>query len=101
MALGALAGLDIVVVHEPRLKTRTWRERLFSRPWRPWQKTELVVHPLWGILSKETCYQAGRTLYVNPVQFEILERHHGALAATRVNTPPDARMHRVTFPMKG
>ena len=24
---------------------RTWRERLFSRPWRPWRKTKTVANP--------------------------------------------------------
>jgi hypothetical protein len=24
---------------------RTWRERLFSRPWRPWRKTRIICKP--------------------------------------------------------
>lgn len=28
---------------EPYIVRRTWRQRLFSRPWRPWQTTYTVV----------------------------------------------------------
>ena len=30
---------------------RTWRERLFSRPWRPWVKTKIVTKPGIFVLS--------------------------------------------------
>ena len=28
---------------EPRVERRTWRERLWSRPWRPWVATRTVI----------------------------------------------------------
>jgi hypothetical protein len=28
---------------EPVSVRRSWRERLFSRPWKPWQATRLVI----------------------------------------------------------
>jgi hypothetical protein len=35
------AGMD-VIVHRPQTVVRTWKERLFSRPWRPLQRTKVV-----------------------------------------------------------
>jgi hypothetical protein len=35
------AGMP-VVVHEAKIVTRTWKERLFSRPWRPFRNFKIV-----------------------------------------------------------
>jgi hypothetical protein len=38
----AYRGVPIVVVDDPVVRVRlTWRQRLWSWPWRPWRRTEL------------------------------------------------------------
>ena len=38
-----IESVYLVEPGEPRTERRTWRERLFSRPWRPWVATKVVV----------------------------------------------------------
>ncbi len=33
----------LMVRHVPRVVNRSWTERLFSRPWRPWVKERVVI----------------------------------------------------------
>ncbi len=33
----------LMVRHVPRVVSRSWTERLFSRPWRPWVKKRVVI----------------------------------------------------------
>jgi hypothetical protein len=35
-----------VIVHRPQTVVRTWKERLFSRPWRPLQRTKVQASTL-------------------------------------------------------
>lgn len=37
-----VTDVNLVEPGEPAVVRRSWRERLFSRPWRPWQPTKLV-----------------------------------------------------------
>lgn len=39
---------------------RTWRERLFSRPWQPWVKTKIVVKPAMFIVNVPALLAAWR-----------------------------------------
>lgn len=41
-------GVRIIMVWNPRTVRRTWRERLFSVPWRPWVSLKHSYHPMWG-----------------------------------------------------
>lgn len=55
---------------------RSWRERLFTRPWRPLKKTKTVI-PM--VPSKEVfCFPDGRTV-MHPAMLEELKK------ATKLN----------------
>ncbi len=49
---------------EERTVTRTWRERLLTRPWRPWERTKTVTVQV----PSKTGYflDYGRTLVMHP-----------------------------------
>jgi hypothetical protein len=52
----SLGSFNIPVIETPyalehKEVKRTWRERLFSRPWRPWVKTKIVTRPAIFVLS--------------------------------------------------
>lgn len=62
-----LHGIEIrtsplIVDSEEREVPRSWYERLFSRPWRPWQATRLEV---FNVPSKRVVL-IGRIAYVHP-----------------------------------
>lgn len=70
-------GLRIVANHnmvedgEPIIVHRTWRERLFSRPWRPWMATRTVV----PTRPKREFLRIGHsTLMAHPALIEELRR---------------------------
>lgn len=67
-----LTGLRIIEsphLTVPRTVTRTWRERLFSWPWRPWRATRVVQAP------DPSMYQmAGGLLVGHPVTINRLRR---------------------------
>lgn len=37
-------GMPIVIISETSTVYRSWRERLFTLPWRPFQETQIVVN---------------------------------------------------------
>lgn len=81
-----LPGMKVVVVPPPSPVARTWRERLFSRPWRPLEATRVVEHPMWGLMSQSThdehvCFQRGDTLYVTEAAFTALKQHESIFHA--------------------
>jgi hypothetical protein len=57
---------------------RSWRERLLSRPWRPWRRTKPVT--IWE--PKGTVFQLGNKLIMHPadahkLRTEIVVKHNG------------------------
>lgn len=59
---------------EPQAVRRSWRERLCSRPWRPWKATKTVVPQV----PSRTVYRlAGGRLLMHP---EIAREYRRALA---------------------
>lgn len=69
----SFGAMNVIVVHPPEQRKRSWKARLFSRPWRPWQRTEEgPQHPLWGMLDGDNAYRVGDTLYVSPVGYAAL-----------------------------
>ena len=40
--IGYFGGYRVVIVPDAQGVRRTWRERLFSLPWRPWASTKVV-----------------------------------------------------------
>ena len=53
----------LTVAGEPYTVKRTWKERLFSKPWRPTRATKTIVPQ---VPSREVV-QYGRTLIMHPV----------------------------------
>jgi hypothetical protein len=41
---------------------RTWKSRLFTLPWRPWKKTEIISYPE----TKPEMYRIGDTIAATP-----------------------------------
>lgn len=70
-----LAGTKVVVVPPPKPVRRSWRERLLSRPWRPFRTFRTLEHPMWDVMKDgRSCYQFGDTLFVNERQFTELQK---------------------------
>lgn len=47
-------------------RERTWKERLFTLPWKPMQKVEIIHHPYMAIVNGD--------LYAHPLLKAQLER---------------------------
>jgi hypothetical protein len=62
----------------PRLVRRAWRDRLFTRPWRPWRKHKTVIDKV----AMQCAYQFDEGLVMHP---EIAAKVRAALAS-----PPNA-----------
>lgn len=51
--MALLNGMPIfenALLTEPEIVDRTWRERLFSWPWRPWRKQKVIQVPRGDVL---------------------------------------------------
>lgn len=48
-----------------RVVERTWKERWFSLPWHPFQKTKTVVESI----PDPDMYTSGHTIFVHPATF--------------------------------
>ena len=44
-AYNRLLGKEIIIPKPAITITRSWQERLFSLPWRPWKVTKLINNP--------------------------------------------------------
>jgi len=58
---------------EKKIVPRTWRERLFSWPWRPWQATKVKFEV---VLIKEV-YVMGNDIVCHPVVAEQMRSLYG------------------------
>jgi hypothetical protein len=65
------AGLKINVHPSVLSMRRSWTDRLFSWPWRPWIDQELVPNPLF---TDGKCYQVGDTIIMTDVQYDALRK---------------------------
>lgn len=63
-------GLKVIIVPEGWNSPRTWRERLFTRPWRPWQKTKWLPNP--ARIEGDQVYKVGDIIYANQRQARII-----------------------------
>lgn len=59
---------------EPVQVPRTWRERLFTWPWRPWRTTRTYVPQV----PSSQAYRVGDTLYLHPETWAALRRRFPA-----------------------
>jgi hypothetical protein len=68
--MGSIFGTEIIesiysigkIGTEPKIVNRTWKERLFSRPWKPWVKTKTIQVDVLGPVM----YQVGNKFLVHP-----------------------------------
>lgn len=77
-----LSGARVVVVHPPLPIRRTWRGRLFSRPWNPF-RTHREGRPTlrWQLVKEHGgCLRNGNTYYMSPEVFSELKKHTKAAA---------------------
>lgn len=56
---------------EQRTVRRTWRERLFTRPWRPWVATKTITVQ---VPSTKVLILPGPKVLMHPAQVETLRR---------------------------
>lgn len=61
---------NLVVPGPPVTRRRTWKERLFSRPWRPWKT--MVTEATW--VPDRKIYHGMGALIVHPAVAEELRR---------------------------
>lgn len=88
MTRTTFGGLPIAVVR-PRLvsRRRTWRERLFSRPWRPGQ---LEVSEPVEIIDPDAAFICDGTLFMGERAFEVLKKAMEGTTRRRILSPtPD------------
>ena len=72
--LSPLAGFQIIEdahLVKSELVKRTWKERFFTRPWRPFKKYREVFYPSEEILT------IGRTLIMHPMMKQKILREMG------------------------
>lgn len=81
-------GTKIVVVHPPQPVKRSWRERLFSRPWRPRQTHRTPVSARWEAVERAGGgFLFGDTLFVAPAAYHELTKHTKAAAFPDLGAP--------------
>lgn len=74
-------GTKVVVVHPPLPVKRSWRERLFTRPWRPRQTHRTPVSARWEAVERAGGgLLFGDTLFVSAAAFSELKKHTKASA---------------------
>jgi hypothetical protein len=63
-----------VIVVRPTSKeiARTWRERLWSLPWRPWVRTRLVVIP--AAIGPSQIFEMNGAFYMGEAAFAALRK---------------------------
>lgn len=71
--MALIQGMRIVIVPPPMRIERTWRQRLLSRPWRPWRKYRMSEHPMWGVLQGREVWVHGGVVYMRQDQFEAMK----------------------------
>lgn len=70
---------------EPREVPRTWKERLLTRPWRPWRATR------WEVPKIPTMLVAGNMLVIHPALIRDLKASGVLDAHAELRLPNDAR----------
>lgn len=67
---GSTGGMPVAFVNESRWIRRTWRERLFTRPWHPLEAGWWTA----PILEEGEVYRMGDMLLMRRATFEELQR---------------------------
>ena len=89
-AMNSFRGMQVVVMR-PTIKRRTWKERLFSLPWRPWVSTRVVP----AAIGPDGCYVADGKLFVGERFYDELRR------ATKPDRPAPGALARDTYRFSG
>lgn len=71
--ISTYAGMNIYRHPDVVEVGRSWRERLFTRPWRPWIKSKWIPNPLFK--DKNECFCYGDTFHVTDSQYHRLKEH--------------------------
>lgn len=83
-----LGAMTVVVVHPPRPIRRTWRERLFSRPWNPFRASTPGTSIRWQLVQQAGgCLRNGDTIYMSPEVYAELKKHTKAEAFPELARP--------------
>lgn len=63
-----------VFVSRPVLVTikRTWKERLFTRPWRPFKATRVIMQP--ATIPENECYLFGNEIHCGDRFYQNIEK---------------------------
>ncbi len=70
------AGMRVFVSYpSERIVPRTWKERLFTKPWRPMQKTKLVVVP--SVIGPDDCYKINGDLHCGERVYQQIKEQVG------------------------
>jgi len=62
-------NVDYVIRSKSYWKSLTWKERLFSWPWKPWIKKRYVKNP---VFANNTCCIIGNDLVLTNKQLNII-----------------------------
>lgn len=74
--MDSYAGMRIFVSHPiTEVVDRTWHERLFTLPWRPFIRTKTVVFP--AAVPADACYRVGNDLHCGDRFYSQLKREVG------------------------
>jgi hypothetical protein len=71
--VSSFAGMNVFVSRATtKMVARSWRERLFTRPWRPLETAKVVVIP--AAVPTGECYRIGDALHCGEQFYEELKR---------------------------
>ncbi len=42
----AISGMEVIILSSTIMVDRSWRERLWSMPWRPWRSVKWIANPI-------------------------------------------------------
>ena len=69
--MNKLWGKEVLIMPEFVSTGRSWRERMFSLPWRPWERTKLVRNPA---LEKGEIFETPGAFHISESHWEKLKQ---------------------------
>lgn len=69
----SFAGMKIFVSRPVSATVkRTWKERLFSMPWKPFKTTKVIMKP--ALISGNKCYRFGDEIHCGELFYDNLKK---------------------------